>query len=532
MIKYGTLTRRSGYDPRNIKFAVVDVETTGLPTVGRTNRICEIAIVTINGSGEVLDEYSTLVNPQRRMGGTDHHGITGDMVRNAPTFSEICDDVYIRLSDAVIVAHNLPFDAQFLHQEFTRDGVDIGTRPGLCTLINSRIQFDRYGYRLDNVAQLVTGRWPDGGHSALGDARALASVLGALLTSAPERLSWRGLLPQPIPGFELRSDRVQPRVYGLRRGQDGWLASLIRQLPASTPPPEPDEKLYRDYLDLVEHSVSGRKLNGTATQRLATMATQAGLVSSTAKAAHIEVLQRIRERIQQNPTMSKTECRRILRIANDLGHDGALDDLLGDYLRQDAAPLKGWRGLFLGTSSELAGIEQLATDQGVAKASRVTNSVRIVVADDDVQDKRLHEARQLGIPIVSTSDAKEFLNNAISEVNHHQEHEQRMQRGALVAERIDRERSEVNRRSQMPDFWRPRELSVRQYVELYGHYGEWKRVKKMVIETFSAQAKPPKKPRAQKVTSDLKSSKIVKQPAKKPGLLQRLDRWINHKSAK
>jgi DNA polymerase-3 subunit epsilon len=40
------------------------------------NRIIEIAAIRVDGSGTPLDEYATLVNPNRDLGPTDIHGIT------------------------------------------------------------------------------------------------------------------------------------------------------------------------------------------------------------------------------------------------------------------------------------------------------------------------------------------------------------------------------------------------------------------------------------------------------------------------
>jgi DNA polymerase-3 subunit epsilon len=45
------------------KFAVVDVETSGLST--RRGRILQIGLITIDPDGTVLDEWSTLVRLRR-----------------------------------------------------------------------------------------------------------------------------------------------------------------------------------------------------------------------------------------------------------------------------------------------------------------------------------------------------------------------------------------------------------------------------------------------------------------------------------
>ncbi len=102
---------------------VVDVETTGF---GSQDRIVEIAAITLDPlSWEIVDEYDTLINPQRDVGPTGVHGITASMVEAAPTFADILADIARRLQGMVLVAHNLPFDARMLRYEFARCGIAI-----------------------------------------------------------------------------------------------------------------------------------------------------------------------------------------------------------------------------------------------------------------------------------------------------------------------------------------------------------------------------------------------------------------------
>lgn len=83
-------------NPADLDIAVVDVETTGF-AAERTDRVVEIAIVRLSQSGEVLDEFETLVNPQRDVGPTQIHGISARDVRQAPVFAEVAGDVAARL---------------------------------------------------------------------------------------------------------------------------------------------------------------------------------------------------------------------------------------------------------------------------------------------------------------------------------------------------------------------------------------------------------------------------------------------------
>src|SRR5829696_3372555 len=91
----------------NLSYVVVDVETTGgRPFAG--DRVTEIAAVAVR-DGQIAQVYETLVNPQRSIPPmiTAITNITWEMVRDQPTFREICPDVVAALRGNVFVAHNV-----------------------------------------------------------------------------------------------------------------------------------------------------------------------------------------------------------------------------------------------------------------------------------------------------------------------------------------------------------------------------------------------------------------------------------------
>ena len=51
---------------------------------------------------------------------TDVHGITNQMLKNAPKFEDVANDIFSLLDGVVWVAHNLPFDAKRVKAEFER----------------------------------------------------------------------------------------------------------------------------------------------------------------------------------------------------------------------------------------------------------------------------------------------------------------------------------------------------------------------------------------------------------------------------
>ena len=98
-------------------FIVVDLETTGgSPFAGAV--ITEIGAVKIRG-GVVQQEFETFVNPLSPIPDfiTELTGITDEMVRLSPIIDEVLPEfiTFCGLEDeAVLVAHNAPFDIGFL----------------------------------------------------------------------------------------------------------------------------------------------------------------------------------------------------------------------------------------------------------------------------------------------------------------------------------------------------------------------------------------------------------------------------------
>src|SRR5512134_775499 len=110
------LLPESPEDPlRSLEYAVVDVETTGGSPL-RGHRITEFAAVRVRGTGEVVEEFSTLVNPLRPVPRfiTALTGIDRGMLADAPRFEEVADRVRRVLAGAVFVAHNAGFDHRFV----------------------------------------------------------------------------------------------------------------------------------------------------------------------------------------------------------------------------------------------------------------------------------------------------------------------------------------------------------------------------------------------------------------------------------
>ncbi|HSK18123.1 MAG TPA: 3'-5' exonuclease [Longimicrobiales bacterium] len=166
---------------RSLEYAIVDVETTG-GSWAYGHRITEIAAVRVRGDGTILDEYRSLVNPERPIPAviTALTNISWDMVRDAPRFADVAPDVARVLGGAVFVAHNAPFDWRFVSAELLRAGVPLSGRT-LCTVRMARKLVPELRSRsLDSLIYFfnipIEAR-----HRAYGDARATAELFRLLL---------------------------------------------------------------------------------------------------------------------------------------------------------------------------------------------------------------------------------------------------------------------------------------------------------------------------------------------------------------
>lgn len=99
----------------------VDCETTGVSP--KTSAICELALE-IFRPGKPPQEYRTLVNPMMPIppAATKIHGITNEMVKDAPTFVQLAPNLLSGMTNVDFVGYNLWFDIRQLAEEFRRAG--------------------------------------------------------------------------------------------------------------------------------------------------------------------------------------------------------------------------------------------------------------------------------------------------------------------------------------------------------------------------------------------------------------------------
>ncbi len=200
-----------------MEFAIVDIETTGGSPAG--GGITEIAVLIHDGEG-IVREFQTLVNPGHGIPAyiTGLTGIDNGMVRDAPAFQEIEEELWELLDGRVFVAHSVNFDYGFIREAFLKTGREFKPQK-LCTVRLSRKAYPGLSsYSLGRICENqkipILAR-----HRAMGDARATAILFDRIIKGAQDvvfsslkKNSGEAFLP---PNFPLSRFRQIPESCGV-----------------------------------------------------------------------------------------------------------------------------------------------------------------------------------------------------------------------------------------------------------------------------------------------------------------------------
>lgn len=163
----------------------IDLETTGINV--STDRIVEIAIVKIGIDG-TKQTKRRLVNPEMPIPkeSAEVHGITDEMVKDAPSFKALANEIKQFIEGADIGGYNSNrFDVPMLNEEFLRAGisVDIESRK----LLDVQKVFHKMEQRTLSAAyQFYCHKTLEDAHTAEADATATWEVLEAQIEKYPQ----------------------------------------------------------------------------------------------------------------------------------------------------------------------------------------------------------------------------------------------------------------------------------------------------------------------------------------------------------
>ena len=145
---------------------IFDTETTGLKAPG----VVEIAWIVVDKDLNVLDEYCSLVNPEKPIepGAQAVHGITAEMVEDMPTMDMIAAKLGGKISKGC--CHNAPFDRRVVKPW-------IAVEQGICTLSLARkLITNTTNHKLETL-QKELGLPKRDSHTALGDVLTVRDLL-------------------------------------------------------------------------------------------------------------------------------------------------------------------------------------------------------------------------------------------------------------------------------------------------------------------------------------------------------------------
>ena len=155
------------------KLLFIDLETTGLQP--HKDRICQIGAILPDGK-----EIDWLINPECKIPEktTEFHGITNEMVKDAPKFADVAEDLVKALEATdCFVAYNFMFDFQFLQYELHRNTGYKLKEQDFIFLDPYKIFKKMYPHTLSNAYKFYTGKDIENSHNAMVDIRCTKEVL-------------------------------------------------------------------------------------------------------------------------------------------------------------------------------------------------------------------------------------------------------------------------------------------------------------------------------------------------------------------
>ena len=165
--------------------AFIDLETTGISITN--DRIIEIAIVKIAADG-TRQVKRKLINPGMPIpaGSTAVHGITDEMVKDAPTFKQVANECKQFMDHCDIGGYNSNrFDIPMLIEEFLRAGIEFSTE-GRKFVDVQKIFHKMEERTLSAAYKFYCQKILEGAHSAEADALATYEILEAQVTRYPQ----------------------------------------------------------------------------------------------------------------------------------------------------------------------------------------------------------------------------------------------------------------------------------------------------------------------------------------------------------
>lgn len=407
---------------KSSEFVILDIETTGF-SPKRGDKIIELGAIVVNEAGEVLEEFETLINPKRDLGATWVHKITSEMVKDAPSFEGVFNQLTGLLNGRIVVCHNARFDLRFLNYEIRKLVQLDKDLLGMCTLDLTK-EFHPYlpSYKLESLAEYFDIEYSNL-HSAYEDARITKHLFEHILeelnssgveldlteyvvtipTSLPDRLEKKNLIR--------RSDFEVTKIASENR-----LSKMLKRLPNNT---KSTNLPIQEYLNILEDALSDRIITEDEASRLFELARDYDISTEEIVEIHEEYLRRLIRVYLFDRIISNSEYEDLEKVSKILGIHEKLN-LMIDLERTDIDGLEnreensdGVEGKsvcftgqliskFRGKRIERTFAQELALGKGLLIKKSVTKKLdMLVVADPHTQSSKARKAREYGVKIIA-----------------------------------------------------------------------------------------------------------------------------------
>jgi DNA polymerase-3 subunit epsilon len=380
-----------------IEYVVLDTETTGTL---KADRIVEIALVAFKGD-EVIEEWSTLINPQRDVGKTNIHGITASMVSSAPIFADVVNDIFRIINNRVLVAHNLGFDARMLIQEFNRANTQGDIGKGFCTMTAARRLLPSDKSSLSDACNEFGINIIDA-HSALGDCKMTMELFNHLSEDEQE-------ISPAIVDYSSNTNpaRILGRTAFSKKKDDSL--ERIQAFTKKVPFPTSDEKFIA-YLLLLNMAMQDLILSSEEQSELNNWAEDLGVSEKDVKKLHLGYLESFIQAALRDGVITVQEREMIEKVGAALHLPVIIPDTAQPIKVNSDNLSVGKKVCFTGSAIGFNGeqisredLEALAAKVGLHPVSGVTKKGCdvLVAADESSMSGKAKKAKDWGIPVIS-----------------------------------------------------------------------------------------------------------------------------------
>lgn len=403
---------------RSRRYVALDLETTGI--FKHKDRIVELSLVELDlESGDIVDTYTTLVNPGRPLTNVSHSGLNDELISQAPPFSHLAAEILRRLRGRTLVAHNAALELGFIEEEFKRLELDISPLNGVCTLRLAYL-FGPSDRRLSFCCRHFGFPFQDGAGS-LEDAICCARLFRHYIKMAEDEgykdfdelginltapANWPELPAVPANrGYGLSFSRERASKFSQQ--EKSYLANLVQKLP---PASRSSTAFYYQKLD---QALADGVVSLEEAEALCDLAATCGLSRVQIEAINQKYLRDLARLAYQDSDLDGEKMAHINSVGKGLGL--AQREIEQILLQAQSVPqsawsiyekeqdkLKGKKVCFLGSSEfreeAFAGAQEL----GLIPVEEVVKGLDyLVCAEDEFQSSQADEARNRGVQVIA-----------------------------------------------------------------------------------------------------------------------------------